>query len=263
MISFETRDQMKIHVRLGIGKIIALILIFSVPPQPLLAGPPLVTDDPGILDPGSWETILAVAGEDRGDGRVFQLPVLDISRGVTANTQLSLLLPHFVIKPDDADDDHGLTTASIGYKWRFHSSKYMEWAIAANYTLPIYHDFISEDGPGDVRVLSVPILTSWQRADWTWLAQAGWNTTGDGNRFWDYGLAVSHPLGHSVQLMAEVYGYADLPFVDNSLNYQLGLDIEFTPALHVLASVGSRIKSSSPVGYRLNHSYYVGLQWFK
>ena len=58
-----------------------------------MAGPPLVTDDPGILDPGSWESILAISAEDRGGGSIYQLPVLDVSRGITRNTQLSFVVP--------------------------------------------------------------------------------------------------------------------------------------------------------------------------
>ena len=49
--------------------------------------------------------------------------------------------------------------------------------------------------------------------------------------FWDYGIAVSHPLGASTQFMAEVYGYSDSSFDSNELNYQLGLDVEVDPCL--------------------------------
>jgi hypothetical protein len=227
-----------------------------------MAGPPLVTDDPGILDPGSWESILAISAEDRGGGSIYQLPVLDVSRGITRNTQLSFVLPHFLADVDDAVSESGLTTASVGYKWRFHSNQTMEWAIAANYTLPISYDIISEDGPDDVRLLSVPLLASWQLGDWTWLGQAGWNSSSDGGRFWDYGVAVSRPFGNSIQFMAEVYGFTGLSFADNTVNYQLGVDYEISPTWHVLASVGSRIRSIEPAGLKLNYSFYLGLQWF-
>ena len=59
----------------------------------VLAGPPLTIDDPGILDPGALELILASAGEDRESGRVIQRPILDISLGLTKNTQIAMLIP--------------------------------------------------------------------------------------------------------------------------------------------------------------------------
>jgi hypothetical protein len=172
------------------------------------------------------------------------------------------VLPHFQVNPDDVANERGLTTATIGYKWRFLSNQDMECAIAANYTMPISHDLINEDGPDDVRVLSVPLLASWQLGGWTWLGQAGWNTSSDGGHFWDYGVAVSRPLGGSIQFMAEVYGFTELSFADNTMNYQLGVDYEINPAWHVLASVGSRVKSIEQAGLRLNYSFYLGLQWF-
>lgn len=239
-----------------------VVLIVCLKPALLVAGAPLVTDDPGILEPGSWESILAVSGESTGAGDIYQLPVLDVSLGITPNSQLSFYLPHFWVNPDDSVSDFGLTTATIGYKWRFYTGQTMEWAIAAHYTGVISSDLTSEDGSDEINVLNVPLLASWQRGDWTWLGQTGYSITDTGEHFWDYGLAVSRQLGDSVSLMAEVYGFADLSFADNALNYQLGMDFEITPAWHVLASAGSRIRSPDPAGFRLDYNFYVGLQWF-
>lgn len=64
------------------------------------AGPPLTIDDPGILDPGALELILASAGEDRKSGRVIQRPILDVSLGLTENTQIAMLIPWQLERPD-------------------------------------------------------------------------------------------------------------------------------------------------------------------
>ena len=227
-----------------------------------VAGPPLVTDDPGILDPGMWEVIIAVAGEDRSAGKYIHAPLLDISLGLTSNTQLSLMLPYMVIKPEGGARNTGLTYASVGYKWRMSSTPKWEWAIASNYTFPVSNEIISTNGLEDIRVLGLPLLVSRIEGDWTWNGQVGWNMGSDGNRFWDYGLAVSHPLGNSLQWMMEVFGYASSSFEQSTLNYQLGLDYEIAPVLHLLTSAGSHIKSEPGTDNRLNYSFYVGLQWF-
>ena len=227
-----------------------------------LAGPPLVTDDPGILDPGMWEMIVAVAGEDGSEESVFHMPMLDVSLGLSRNTQLSFLLPYTVVKPAGGDRQSGLRHAGLGYKWRFVSASKWEWAIASNYTLPVKNKFKAEDGSVDARVLSLPLLGSYISGDWTWNGQIGWNLSNHGDRYWDFGLSLGHPFGDAVQLMVEVYGGASSSFDDSSLNYQLGFDYEITPALHFLASAGSRIKSESTLSNRLNYSFYAGLQWF-
>lgn len=227
-----------------------------------MAGPPLVTDDPGILDPGVWEIIIAIAGEDHPAGNDIHAPILDISLGVSDSTQLSFLLPHLVVKPEKSSRKTGFGYASVGYKWRFISTPGWDWAIAANYTLPVSHEIIRANGPEDTRVLGLPLLVSHSHGNWIWNGQLGWNIGNDGTSFWDYGLAVSHPWGNSLQWMVEVFGNATSSFEQSTLNYQVGLDYEINPALHLLTSAGSRIKSRPERGSRLNYSFYLGLQWF-
>lgn len=227
-----------------------------------MAGPPLAIDDPGIIDPGSWEVIVALTGHDRTTGKVMQAPSIDVSRGISRNIQISFSLPRVSLKPDKGESKTGLAYAALGFKWRFFSSSAWEWAIAPNFTLPVSHEVIRPNGPEDINLLSLPVLVSHSAGDWTWLGQAGWNTTSDGFRFWDYGLAVSHPLGKSTQWMIEVHGNASSSFEQRTLDYLLGLDVEINPDLHLLASAGSRIKSETELDSQLNYSFYVGLQWF-
>ncbi len=265
MASFLVLTRVLFSKRFGPCKGCGLLLAIALqlyPASNCVAGPPLVTDDPGILEPGMWEVIIAVAGEDGSVEKILQAPVIDVSLGLSRNTQLSFVLPYTVVKSEEIDRQKGLDHASVGYKWRIGSSPAWEWAIAANYTLPVTNETRPADGSGDARVLSLPLLASHTRGDWILSSQIGWNLSSEGNRFWDFGLAFGHPLGDSVQLLMEVYGNASSSFNDNSLNYQLGFDYEITPALHFLASAGSRIKSESIPGNRLNYSYYLGLQWF-
>lgn len=258
-----TRVIFEKYIRMGNGGRLLLTVGLHICLAPnSMAGPPLVTDDPGILDPGTWEVIIAIAGEDHPAGNDIHAPILDISLGITSNTQISFLLPHMVVKSEEVARKTGLGYASAGYKWRIISTPKWEWAIASNYTLPVSNEIILPDGPEDIRVLGLPLLVSRTDGDWAWFGQVGWNIGSDGISFWDYGLAVSHPLGNSIQWMMEVFGNATSSFEQSTLNYQLGLDYEISHALHMLTSAGSRIKSGPERGSRLNYSFYIGLQWF-
>ncbi|HET7232126.1 MAG TPA: hypothetical protein VFJ16_19120 [Longimicrobium sp.] len=42
-------------------------------------GPPLMTDDPGTPDPGTWEVNVAVTGDLTSAGRGYELPVFDVN----------------------------------------------------------------------------------------------------------------------------------------------------------------------------------------
>ncbi len=55
------------------------------------AGPPLSIDDPGILDPGKFEVILAATIETRPFGDSYEFPVLNISLGVSENIQVAVV----------------------------------------------------------------------------------------------------------------------------------------------------------------------------
>jgi len=227
-----------------------------------LAGPPLVIDDPGILAPGAWEVILGISVEDRPACKITHAPSLDVSLGVSPNTQLSFFLPRSVLDSDQSEKQSGLGLASIGYKWRIASTPEWEWALAVNYDTLISHNLHRKKGPDDIRILGLPLLASHTHKEWTLNGQIGWHKVSDGIRYWNYGLAVSHPLGYKTQFMVEVYGYSDSSFDSNELNYQLGLDFEIRPQFHLLASTGSRIKSGFKPVNRLDYSFFIGLQWF-
>jgi hypothetical protein len=259
---FKEKDSWsRLHeIKIALLLTLATLQICLVPY--VMAGPPLAIDDPGILEPGSWEVILAVSGLDFGDSQVTQAPLLDVSYGLTSNTQLSFSLPRVDIDTKHGKSKAGLDFAMLGYKWRFAANSNWEWAIAANYSFLVSHELIRANGPEDVRTLGLPLLVSHSRGDWTWLGQAGWNSGSNGINFWDYGVAVSHPWSDSVTWMIEAYGIAASSFNHQTLNYQFGLDFEMRPGLHLLAAAGSRIKTDSNHGEGLNFNYYAGVQWF-
>jgi hypothetical protein len=227
-----------------------------------MAGPPLSIDDPGILEPGSWELIVSFSTEDRNSVDMSQAPLMDISLGVTPNSQLSLSLPRLIVSPQGDAEKSGLGFVTLGYKWRLFASPDWEMAIASNYSLPVSYDVIRRHGPEDIRVLGLPLLVSRTIGKWNWLGQIGWNAGSDGVRFWDYGLALSHPAGKSTVLMLELHGNATSEFKESTVNYRLGLDYAISPRLHVLAAYGSGIKSLPEPDFRLRHTMYFGIQWY-
>jgi hypothetical protein len=76
-------------LRRRIGPALAPAIVFFAHVPGAFAGPPLTIDDPGILDPGQWEIIGAVTGATSDTVDVYELPLLDVSYGLTPNTQLS------------------------------------------------------------------------------------------------------------------------------------------------------------------------------
>jgi len=228
-----------------------------------LAGPPLVIDDPGILDPGDWQFILATAAEIREDVRVHQHPILDVEYGVSDNVQLSFFLPRRVEFVENSARKSGIGYAAVGFKWRFWSSEKMEWALGSGYAFPASHAVIEKDGPDDVNVLALPLLVSRTLGSWTLNGQLAWNLASNGEKDWNYGLALIHPMTASVDWMVEAYGDTNARFANHRLNYQLGIDYAIRPAIHLLGSFGGPlVRGPEEPGDKLKYTFYIGLEWY-
>ena len=97
-------------------RVLAILLLYVGFSSSSSAGPPMFTDDPGILTPGSWEVIVAAAAEDCDEFRATHFPILDMSLGVTRNSQISLVLPYTKLGKSRGDSIEGFTFGTVGYK---------------------------------------------------------------------------------------------------------------------------------------------------
>lgn len=226
------------------------------------SGPPLAIDDPGIPGLGQWEVIVAIDGRQFDNGDALDLPLLDVSLALTENSQLSATLPHTVVRSDATSRKTGLGFASIGYKWRWYDDGIREWAVAPSYTFLISHQVFEEGSSDDVNVFSLPVLYAHSFNDWTLMGQLAWILDENGNNAWDYGIALARPLNSRAEWMVELFGAANSSFGNETLNYHLGIDYAIREHFHILASVGSRVRTSSRLADRLNFRYYLGLQFF-
>lgn len=230
-------------------------------PSTGLGGAPLITDDPGILDPGSWEVITAMSAENRKSASVFHAPLLDMSLGVSSNSQISFSIPRTVLKLDGESEWSGPGVAALGYKWRFLESGNWEWAVAISYASVITRDLENAglDSPGN---LSLPVLAAWTGTHWTLNSQVTWNRSSDGEESWDYGFALMRPITLSTVLMAELYGDSHSLIGDSSLNFQLGIDYDFGNDIHFLLAAGSRVTRGADRLDRLSYTVFFGVQTF-
>jgi hypothetical protein len=109
-------------------------LVFLCAVYPALAGPPLTTEDPGILRQGQWEIITAVTSTSIESSDVYQAPLLDVSLGVIANeVQIAVAYPYVYSDPDDDSSESDFGNLELGIKWRFWNSDKLQVAFAPGY----------------------------------------------------------------------------------------------------------------------------------
>jgi hypothetical protein len=178
-------------------------LLFAGAAAPALAGPPYLTDDPVPTDTGHWEVYAFTAVEGRkstldADGGV------DLNYGPVKNVQLTATLPVSASHAPIEGWRSGTGDVELGVKYRFFNDERrgISAAVFPRAILPtssLAHN-------GRTRFL-LPLWLGKDFAGGTSLFGGGGYeiNPGPGNRdFWQAALAVTHDVGKSVSLGAEI-----------------------------------------------------------
>ena len=230
--------------------------------QTALAGPPLTIDDPGVLDPGQWEIITAVTYADTTEGSATQLPILDVSYGVTENVQVSAAYPYVFVDPKDDSSDNDFGNLQVGAKWRFFNGENLQLAVAPLYAFGISVNAAKRGVGDDEDALFVPLEIEYTLGNWRFNGEFGYASIKNEPDGWGYGAAVAHPLGTRTEIMFELYGGADDDFDNDNLNYHVGFDFAWSEDLHILVSAGSGLTEPAREA-ELDFDFFRGLQYFR
>ena len=90
-------------------------------------GPPLLTDDPGTVEPGHWEINLAWTSERSAAANYDEAPLADINYGLNETTQLKFEMPWVV---ESGHGTNGFGAAIAGVKWRFVDQGEYGWLVS-------------------------------------------------------------------------------------------------------------------------------------
>lgn len=223
-------------------------------------GPPLSIDDPGTLDPGQIELIMAGVSETRDSGTEYLLPVLDVSFGLSPDVLLGVVITRAVSDPDDAASRSDFGPGSIGLKWRFLNSETVQMSIAPFFE-GLLRDGAADRGIAeDVEAWVLPMQFQYDFPALRVNAEVRYAALRDAGDEWGYGVAVGYPASERLELLAEVHGGATRRFNDETLLYRVGADYAWSDSFHVLVSAGSSI--SEPGDDDIDLQAYLGLQWF-
>src|SRR5476649_1445246 len=85
-----------------------------------VAGPPLVTDDPGTPGANNWEINTAFTAELSPSEHRLELPLLDLNYGLGDRIQLKYELPYVLT---NTEERNGFDRSDAGVKWRFQDKE--------------------------------------------------------------------------------------------------------------------------------------------
>jgi outer membrane receptor protein involved in Fe transport len=227
---------------------------------PAQAGPPLSIDDPGILDPGAFEIIVASAFESRDSGEQWLLPILDVSYGLGPDLQLGVVATRAVADPDEGSRKSDFGPASVGIKWRFLDAGALQMSVAP------FFETLLRDGAADRGVVEdvdawvLPVQWQYQLAEWRLNAELRYAAISGDDNEWGYGVAAAYPVSENLELMGELHGGADRSLDDRGALYRLGADLRLSERWHLLVSAGAAF--DEPGDDDTDLQGYFGLQWF-
>jgi hypothetical protein len=241
------------------------------------AGPPLATDDTGIVPLNDWQVILSVAGESRPATDSASLPGVEVTYGFFENMNLTGVVTRQYIEDRGEPSKTGFGNAQINYKWLFYDSDVnasdgVTLAISPVYSFPLTRTSRIRGLAEDVRAFSMPVIGSLVKGRWEFVAQASYDiASGDGSvDGLGYGVFAVFNQTDNLQLMAEIYG-AELSgdgFVDAGLNYdegftnwRLGAVWIMGKGYSLLGAIGGPIDSDLPDDQKLDYDFFLGLQY--
>lgn len=238
---------------------LALPSLLGVAVLPVLAGPPLETDDPDTPGPKRWEINLASPFATRDDAWLFQ-PLLDINYGVGERVQLKLKPRLVVLDEPRQAVEAGAGNIQLGVKWR-----YLDQA-RAGVSVSVYPqaDFNPPGDSANRGLVSegsqffLPFQVQRTFDHTKVYAEAGYNWREEQTDEWLLGLAVEHPLCDSFRFVGELRSVAAGDFGEYEFFFNAGFKWSFHEHVTLLGSAGRTLYESRGDGPAVFS--YLGLQ---
>ena len=95
-----------------------LLLLMAAFPLRVVAGPPLITNDPDTPGPGNWEINVAATGTHADSGWEISAPDLDLNYGVGERVQLSIHACTAWARGEDGPWATGAGPVELGIRYR-------------------------------------------------------------------------------------------------------------------------------------------------
>jgi hypothetical protein len=225
------------------------------------AGPPLVTDDTGIVDVGGWEFIVSVAGESRDEGDSYDAPAAEVSYGIADNMQVTAAISRQIDDPAGESSRSDFGYGGVQWKWRFYENNGFALAVGPGYQFPVDSSSKKRGIIDDVRVLSLPLIGSYTTGDWEFTAQVSYDLTSVSDDGVFYGTWAGYSLTDRLTLLAEIYGEEVVGESEGVTNWRVGLEYGLGDIGTLLLGFGGGIRSDLPDEAELDYDFFVGYQY--
>ena len=238
-----------------------LAFILSALTSAALAGPPLATGDTDILDPGGLEIIIATTGDERDAGDSYELPGIEVSLGLTDNTQAGIAFSRAIVDPNDASSKSDFGALSIEYAWRFLNVENFTMAMAPAYEFPVNGSSQDRGITDSVRALGVPLIATYATDNWFLTGETSYSVTSSGPNGIGYGVSTGYNITEKLTALAELNGGESVGQNDQEILWRIGATYLLTEQLTVLLGFGGNFDSDLLAADELDQDFYLGIQF--
>lgn len=222
-----------------------------------LAGPPYVTDDPETPPRQAWEINVSYVLAQSGEPRTAQVPLFDISCGLTDSVQLALAVPILDVESPDGSDHVGLGDTQLGVKWRFLEETDLRPQLAFSPQVSIPTGSRRRGLGAGSPSYAFPLVGEKSWGPWTAFANLGWvlQTASATSDYAYYGAALTRAATGTVRLGVELYGNGPTaPGASSGAGWNVGLEWQVADRWAVLTSGGHSLQGGAGT------TLYAGVQ---
>jgi hypothetical protein len=240
--------------------ILLFISVFFASVAPALAGPPLLTDDPGTPGDKHWELNIAYTLDKRHTVSTHEAPIVDLNYGIGENVQLKYEVPWLVVHEKGEGAKTGLGNSIAGVKWRFLDEK-KDGADMSVYPQVEFNNPTSSADRGVVdqgMQLHLPIEISKKLGPVVVNGEVGYTVRQHQDDEWLYGISSGYELREGLTVLGEIHGGSNREFKKHEVVFNVGTQWDLTQRYALLASVGRSFRSATSGDPNL--LLYLGLQ---
>lgn len=226
-----------------------------------LAGPTLLTEDPGTPGSGQWEINLGLAGEDRPGETAFAGPMVDLNCGIGPAMQLKYEVAWLWLRPAGAAREDGLGNSLAGLKWRFWEDEAAGRAASVFPQLEFRtpgSDAARRGLVPDENTLLLPVQWQLTVAGCALFLDVGRVLPSKSAAGWHGGVALLRVLPGGTELAAELNWRADHGLHRTELVINLAVMVPLTERAGLLVTLGRELHNHNAP--RANLLGYVGCQ---
>jgi len=236
----------------------ACILLLAA--RPAMAGPPFLTDDPGVVEYGHSEFYIATDMTKTADGTEGSLPHLEYNYGFAPNFMVHVLVPYAFSDPKDGSSERGLGDIEIGLKYLVLDETKNLPMIGI---FPIVTVPSGDEDKGLGNGSAQYFLPVWLQKNWgSWQTNFGGgymiNNAEGAQNSWFFGWQLQKDLSEQLTLGGELYyNTEEAEGEGSSTGFNIGGIYNFDDHNHLLFSIGGGLSKISATN---EFSSYLGYQ---